>query len=388
MKIVVAGPPHSGKSVFLQGLVQNLPRKDRYLFRACPDGEGTWTYKSAEAGRFRRKGRFTGDLVGWYARALADNNMAPIVLVDIGGRPSEENRRILTEGKVEAAVILSGNPAAIGEWKAFVEGCGCRVIATIHSDYEASVDNVLSDPMVVHHLERGEDVSGRPVVQKVAQTILELAQVGRKEEELKMMNGNVISIPGLAAALGKAPVQRTLPNGRVVEQIVWEGRDLVAISRLFHNRSAEMPEVVDIDGAAPAWLVAALVHELHPRSVRVNSPDGYVPVECRRPTEEGMGENLSFSVEEKADGWTWITCQQVEPSVPLRPEALSHVAPPALPMGAKVVLSGRIPNWLAASLAMAYHGTAKAVALFQPGTGATVAWTHAVEVGLGSIISD
>lgn len=197
---------------------------------------------------------------------------------------------------------------------------------------------------------------------------------------------NVLLVSDLAQALGKEPVKRTLPNGRVVEQVAWERSDLVQIAQLLHNCSGDLPEHVKIDGPAPAWLVAALAHECHPKAVSLNSPDGFVPVGCRRSEGAGHGANLTFSVEEKGNGWLLVTCQQADPSVPLDPADLANVAPPAVPMGARVVLSGRMPNWLAASLAMTYHGIAKAVALFQPGFGATVAQTHSKDVRLGEVI--
>jgi len=245
--------------------------------------------------------------------------------------------------------------------------------------------------MRVHYLERGVDVSSRPVIKKVAAMLLDLVadhispdqEAGcGKEEKMDM----TLSIPELAKALGKISTERTLPNGRVVSQIVWEPRDLVEISRLLHNKSGSMPDCVDIDGAAPAWLVTALVHELHPRAVRLNSPDGFIPIGCKRPSGDGYGENLEFSLESKEGGWVILTCQMADPSLPLSPGALGDVVPPELPMGSKIILSGRMPNWLSTSLAMSYHGTAKGVALFQPGTGATVAWTHSTEVELGSIV--
>ena len=108
----------------------------------------------------------------------------------------------------------------------------------------------------------------------------------------KIFNGDVLEISNLAAVLGKEAVERTLPNGRVVSQIVWDGADLAEIARLLHNHSGEMPEVVHINGAAPAWLVAALSHECHPRQVALNSPDGYVPVGCARPDGEGHGMRI------------------------------------------------------------------------------------------------
>ena len=51
MKIVLGGPPHSGKSCLREGLKQairiipNAPYP--YVITACPDGEGCWHYEAA-----------------------------------------------------------------------------------------------------------------------------------------------------------------------------------------------------------------------------------------------------------------------------------------------------------------------------------------------------
>ena len=386
MRVVICGPPHSGKSVFVQGLVAHLPRYSYYIFRACPDGEGTWTWRSPEAAAFRRKGRFTPEFVDWCCRALRRaREMARVVLVDVGGRMSEENRRIMRE--CDAAVVLSGDPAQIESWASFCRECGLEVLAKVRSDYAAAEDRLEGEYPVVHRLERGEDVSGRPVIRAVAQMLLEKAGITEeRREKMDLVKDGVLSIAGLAEALGKQPVERVEPNGRVVRQVVWRGDDLVEVSRLLHNVSGDLPEHVKVDGPAPGWLVAALVHELHPRAVSLNSPDGYVPVGCQRPAGAGAGPNLVFEVSPGSGGWTVVECRQADPSVPLSPGDLEKVVPPEVPFGAKVVLSGRMPNWLVASLAMAYHGRAKAVACFQPGVGATVAWTHSPDVALGSVI--
>lgn len=394
-KFVVAGPPHSGKSVFLQGLCENLPRADRFLFRACPDGEGTWLsdhYDDPAVVALRRKGSFTKEMVDWYCRSLAGCQMASIILVDIGGRPSEENCRILREGGVNYGIVLAGDLGKVPEWEAFLEGCGVEVIAVLHSDYVGEQDSIQQvSPRLVgsaHFLERGDPtVASRPAIQAVAELILGLAEE-EAQKEGKMFENNVLSIPALAAVLGKTPVKRTLPNGKEVEQIVWEGNDLPAIAGLLHNQSATLPEVVDIDGAAPAWLVSALAHECHPRSVRLNSPDGYIAVGCKRPVGDGEGCGWSKTVIGMVgNGRRLIKVEfQLDPSVPLSPAALDAIAPPGgLFLDDVVVISGRGPNWLVASIAMSYHGRAAAVACFQPGTGATVAWTHVSDVPLGHV---
>lgn len=382
MKVALLGPPRSGKSVFLGGLTQNLPRNQYYLFRACPDGEGAWTWRSEAAARYRRKGRFTPQLVDWYVNVLG-RELAPITLIDLGGIPSSENRRILSEGEVEYAIILSSDPAAIPVWREFAEECGVEIIATLHSDYHASADVVRGEAWTVHYLERGVDVSNRPAIQAVAEKILALADSLRWEQKKGQTQ---IHIADIAAMVGKEALESTLPNGRVVTRIEWEGRDLVEVARHLHNRSGEFPGVVHLDGPAPGWLITALVHELHPRFVRVNSPDGFVAIGCQKPSGEGSGPNLRFEVRPGPDGFVVVHAEALDPSEPFSPEDLDKVVPPAVKFGSRVIISGRLPNWMTASLAMAYHGQAAAVAIFQPGVGATVAITHTRAIRLGEVI--
>lgn len=384
MKIVVAGPPHSGKSVFLGALTSLLNKEDYFLFRACPDGEGSWTYRSEESVKYRRKGTFTEEIVDWYISSLANSALAPLVLVDIGGRITEENRRILSEGKIDMAIILSGTHDGLSTWKEFLESCNVGIFAEILSAYDLLHDREDSCPMVVHHLERGEDCSSRPVIQKIASQLTDLA------EKIRFPKQEVFQISQLAKLIGKKEEEKTLPNGKVVTSISWNGDDLPIVSRFLHNRSGEFNSPVKINGAAPGWLVTAITHELHPAQVELNSPDGYVLVGCNKPGIPS-GDNLQWKTEVIEEGWkdkwTLITCEQIDPSIPISPDDLQGITPPMIEMGEKVILSGRLPNWLLASLAMSYHGIAKAIACFQPGVGATVSITHSKEVQLGKVVS-
>lgn len=387
MKIVVCGPPHSGKSVFLTGLVGQLARSEYYLFRACPDGEGSWTYAHEGNSGLRRKGKFNKDFVEWCARALHENHMAPIVLVDVGGVASEENKRIMAE--CDKAIIISSETAVIPVWRQFCVECGLEIVAELHSNYKDSSDTVSeeSDKMVrgsVHYLERGEDVTKRPAIEAVGRLINKLLE--KQQEDSKMTTMRMMTINSLAQQLGKEKIKKVLPNGKEITTIEWTGEDLRSLSRLLHNDSAQYAgQCVDIDGGAPGFLVAALVHELHPCDCRVNSPDGFIPIRCESPSGDGKGDNLEFKVEDRGD-YLLVTCQQVDPAKPLDPTKLGEVAPPEVPMGSIVVLNGRMPHWLLSSLGMSYHGRTKAVAAHQPGAGATVFMTHSASVELGSII--
>lgn len=115
-----------------------MPHDDYYLFRACPDGEGTWTYSNSAAAAMRRKGSFTPEQVSWYVDKLRACDLAPVILVDVGGRMTEENRRIMSQ--CDRAVILSCDPEETDKWRSFCKDCGLSILAEIGSDYGAAQD--------------------------------------------------------------------------------------------------------------------------------------------------------------------------------------------------------------------------------------------------------
>ena len=94
--ILVAGPPHSGKSVLAYLLSQRLREAHvpHILLRAAPDGEGDWSYQSDTEVRVRQrqKGAFTADLIEDLMQAIHNRSLP--MLVDIGGRPRESQFRL------------------------------------------------------------------------------------------------------------------------------------------------------------------------------------------------------------------------------------------------------------------------------------------------------
>ena len=185
MKVVLCGPPHSGKSCLRQGLksiLSQLPDAPYpYVITACPDGEGAWFHETAtnnpELAKQLKKlnkqafsQQFANKIAADVACCIED-----LVLVDVGGIIDDKNRLIC--GGATHAIILSGDRAAFLEWEAFCQSLGLEVIARIESCYEAKADRV--DAVVgsllhgaVHYLERGQDLSGRPMIQALAQHVL------------------------------------------------------------------------------------------------------------------------------------------------------------------------------------------------------------------------
>jgi hypothetical protein len=78
------------------------------------------------------------------------------------------------------AVILSRDPSKVNEWEDFCINLNLQIIAIIQSDYHGKCDCIdLESPMLigsVHRLQRGEDVSERPMVKPLARLLIELSK--------------------------------------------------------------------------------------------------------------------------------------------------------------------------------------------------------------------
>ncbi len=188
-KYVLAGPPRSGKSCMREGLkqaIRALPGAPYpFVITACPDGEGSWFQETvnndpelAAACKAAYKAKFTPEFVARIAASVA-NCPLELTLVDIGGIPSVENE-VICSGATHM-VILAGDTSRMPEWYEFARKVGLTVVAEIYSDYhgtedkvgEVSADGVLRG--TVHHLERGEPVSSRPMIRALAEHLVRIA---------------------------------------------------------------------------------------------------------------------------------------------------------------------------------------------------------------------
>lgn len=185
-KIVLAGPPRSGKSCLREGLKQAIRAVPGapypYVITACPDGEGAWFQETvngdptlAAACKAAYKAKFTPEFVE-RIRTSVLNCSLELTLVDIGGITSVENEQICSGAT--HMVILAGDAAKFAEWREFARKVGLTVVAEIHSDYHGAEDEVVGVSQggvlrgSVHHLERGELVASRPMIQELAKHLL------------------------------------------------------------------------------------------------------------------------------------------------------------------------------------------------------------------------
>jgi hypothetical protein len=190
MKVVLCGPPHSGKSCLKEGLKQAIMPIHRagkapypYVITACPDGEGSWYTETARRDpalaqqlKTAYKAKFT--LKFAQEKAIAVQNVClPLTIIDVGGKIDEKNELIMSYAT--HAVILAGDMIEVPNWKKFCYKLNLQIIAVIYSDYHGIKDRITSEVPItegsIHYLERGEDVSTRPTVQALARLLIKLS---------------------------------------------------------------------------------------------------------------------------------------------------------------------------------------------------------------------
>lgn len=389
-KVIVCGPPHSGKSVFLANVKELLPRTGYFMFRCCPDGEGTWSAKADQetVKEIRRKGKFDKTFMDYVLKGL-DNIQShiPLVLVDVGGIRSAENAEIFK--RCDYFIVLSSKEDEIVEWIKFGTEHGLKPLAILKSELVGTECLECEEVPVrgtVTNLERGTYQLESKLLGALASRLNEIITNEKGDTPMETTN-TVLTVDGIAAQIGKAKEERKLPNGQDVMQMCWRGDDLCSLAEKVYNGISATPGKYVLDGPAPAWMGLAFVHGCHPQAVCLNDPRlGPVEIVGRKPsyTTEGEGKNLKFTVNETED-FTLVEFEIVGGTFDVAD--LEAVRAPKANQMKGIVLSGRGPNWLVAQIGMAYH-TTRWVACWQPGQGATVAMTHHPERKLGELISD
>lgn len=189
VKVVLCGPPHSGKSCLREGLKQALMTWYRagqapypYVLTACPDGEGSWYSAAAQrdpalAQQLKQayKAKFTWEFAEEKAKQVARITL-PLTIIDVGGKIDDKNRLIMAGAT--HAVILAGDMERVSEWKTLCAELDLQLVALIQSDYGGTYDRITAEqPLLtgsVHYLERGQPNHDRPMIQALAAKLLSL----------------------------------------------------------------------------------------------------------------------------------------------------------------------------------------------------------------------
>lgn len=393
IKVVVGGPPHSGKSVFIEGLTANLDRTKTFSFSAAPDGEGAWLqkhYNDPEVVKLRRKGKFTPEFVADRKKKIHDWE-GPLMMIDIGGRTSEENAQMI-EGATHA-IILAGDLSKMSEWRNFFEQNNVQVIAKLHSHYQGNKD--IQRPMEpekehivssVYHLERGEPSYDRETIKQVAGLISDLVENNsayKQAREIEGKNPFEIFIPEVFSELPHEASVRVI-TGKDGQQKTLENKNIVryAVPQIYEKALEFDGQPAWLNGGLNSWAAVAMAlafEEAGSPDVRLRSPDGYVSVknlpQVSNPDKKWWDEPQMLGYKNGSPIYfVHNTAHVANNSV--KPEDLETMSIPKLPENATVIISSQGPNWLKASIASGYRGKVANIAAFQPGEGSTIAWSN------------
>ncbi|MBR8828042.1 MAG: hypothetical protein DSM107014_09105, partial [Gomphosphaeria aponina SAG 52.96 = DSM 107014] len=186
LKIALIGPPNTGKTCLREGLRKALAQEqnlDYYLISGCPDGDGAWHSETAQkypelAKELKEeyKAKITPEFAAFKAREI-EVIKNKLLVFDLGGKRTEENKTILKKATHGILLVQKENPEQqIKEWQDFCQALNLPIIAVIYSEKEGKQDIIENDTFpnftgTVHKLERGEDVSSRPLIQKLAKEL-------------------------------------------------------------------------------------------------------------------------------------------------------------------------------------------------------------------------
>lgn len=361
MKVVICGPPHSGKSVFVSLLRALLPQERLQIVEGAPDGEGVTGWSSSASSdivrAIRRKGKFLPKFVNWVCDSIT-NSTADITLVDVGGIRSPENERIF-RAVGDGFIVISSKPEETAQWVEFGESLGLRPLAILDSTLSGEDEVVGGNPLLarITRLEREAPPVGSAAARAVADRIVSVA--GKKGESNLSGEENVdvnfprlaeeLSLPVLSGTQNREWTPSILPGLLGLAQAATLGKNEV---RLWGSCSAGFPYYTLAAGLA---------------SVRVGMYDPKLATYVWLP-ELGVAaqgnEFLDWRVEERN---IYSLVEYVIPRQIFDAKDLPLVTPPTVTSAKGVVVSGKGPWWLTAALVRAYaHANVAWVAVFTP----------------------
>ena len=362
--IIVGGPPHSGKSVFIDKLKNKLRGKGTELFALAPDGEGSWSQKSnQEAAQFiRKKGGFTKEFMDTgieNAKRLMQTQR--IVLIDIGGVRSLENERILKETGAQHMIVVAREdpqPERAGreDWEKFAEDNGINVLASFDTSLEGEERhgmkvNVLRGRIV--GLDRGSTQEHEPInaLAKLIETMAPKAgsqggegyTVINPEEVMRAASGEKWTVEGIKNA-----------NDRVIRLIKRSDKPIL------------------FDGPAANWFISAAVvngsqfNEINIRDFKVEGT--IVKPEVKQLSNEELDPNFEYKTK-SLPTHTVLTVTPINYLIEDVSKALEEMIPPELDKSKGVIISGKLPIVVSAQLALTYAKHHDSVAMLAPPLG-------------------
>ena len=373
MKVVFCGPPHSGKSVFIANLIDKLPTDAYTIIRACPDGEGNWSNNKNqnETSIVRKKGKFSTSFIEDACKAI-DNQINKIVLVDVGGMISKENKQIFEH--CDSFVVLSSDEKKKKEWLEFGQKLGLKCLGYLDSSLEGKEEIFARQPYLqgrIVGLERGEVLENSQVIDVIVSDIIKESRYGENtKKEYTNFMGTIIDDTELGFALGYGKEILT-EDGTPIKQVKWSEE---ALPKIYKNiqKKISPEQVVRINGIRANFVLSAICKALRKNGIQdISTFDArtkqYIPIKSL-PKKRGIKqtEGLVYNIIENRENiFMDIDITKEQYSL----EDYERCMLPHIKENKNLYLSGRMPLWLLASISSSYDSNR--IFTFQPGKGFT-----------------
>lgn len=392
LKIVIAGPPHSGKSIAENFLRNLLPPQDTMRIAAQPDGEGDWTQKiygqdNDLIQKLRNKGKFSPENVKSWKEQI-NNTTNRFALIDVGGIVSPENQDICNQAN--AMIIISSNPEKTQEWIDLANRTGLHILSVLTSTLEPQTEWFTKTPNkkwetegLVFGLDRGKFQDSQ-TLRELASYLLDRMPTKELKEFTEYQK---INIDQIAHMINKSEENITLPGREPIKGLNWKPEELPTVYNAL-QKLAEKGGSFVIDGRAPQFLIVNILYALHPNKIALADSKvegGMVDISGQNtPSSEGSGP-LPWSTTKNFQGGTLVEYSKSQFTI-IDNHQLNQIIPPTTETGKPVFLSGKTSNWAAAEISLSYAHIVPAVYLYQPGTGFICTISNSPQHKLGSII--
>ncbi len=350
--ILIAGPPHSGKSVLAYWLSQRLRAAsvDHYLLRAAPDGEGDWFLEADPAVtrtlRFRAKRGYSPAFVAQMQEAIETRPLP--LLVDVGGLPQGAAQLGLLQACTHV-ILLYRTPDERAEWQARLAPMALHWLAALQSTQTGPEQIEAEQPYLTGKIAGLARQAGRPpggpAWQALAARVTGICAYDPAFLEARhaaQARYRLLSLPGLAQQVG-------LPPGGW-----WQPAQLPQVLRLIPGGAA-----VSLYGRGPAWLAGGLAAHARPGPVELfDMRYGWVPALGVRWSRRARLPARLRAIETGA-----VLEIDLPPQAFLEPGDLALPRPPAAPGG--LVISGKLPLWAFAALGRSFAPLREWVGIYE-----------------------
>lgn len=354
-RVVICGPPHSGKSVFLANLQSRLPVEHHMLIFGAPDGEWHWS-NQADQGlvkELRHKGQFSSEWCGGIIGAIQSAQQR-LVLVDTGGKRLPPNDEIFSS--CDGFIVISSSPEEMVEWRKYGEAQGCQCMAELDSVLQGTSELYpdRGDGIIrgrISGLERGQTVES-PVLNAIASRLCQVIKVNAEMTEAEF----VANINGAKLVDYLGITDRSDPYLGVRPWHTASALRLTAVAR--------QPETVRIWNIRASFLTCAFASALPGKVELFGVSEGYVQLPETTPTGNGSGDGLKWETTELAE----YTLVEYRKHGFFTKKMLGTVVPPVVNPRKGVVLStDGPPIWLDATISRSYAKVgAPWIAVFVP----------------------